>query len=294
MRQILLIFISLFLICPPAFAQEAATRDENGYRAPTSYEEAVSGYYITINATHPMGMSNRTKYAEKVYNFGKAKFGKGSVKTAELAMAWLKAFEAYPAGTKSPRTAFTDNIETLEKTYHDTPEKLVDPYYHYGNILLKVHHVRSIGKVKKYINKAVDILQTTKGKNSLDEAKFHQNISVSYQYNANRKLAHKHHKRAISIYSNQGNTFNQRPIPILKFAPKYPNNEKEGWVMVEFTVNRKGRVKGAKAVDFEGPNSFKSAAVVAANKFLYIPQIKNGKAIETKGVKNKITFQWKK
>lgn len=82
-------------------------------------------------------------------------------------------------------------------------------------------------------------------------------------------------------------------VPIYKAIPRYPEtaakDHKEGSVVVEFTVNTRGRTENVFVVQSSDP-VFETAAIEAARQFLYMPQIVNGAAVDRPGVKNKITF----
>ena len=98
-------------------------------------------------------------------------------------------------------------------------------------------------------------------------------------------------------------------LPIVKVQPMYPQRALSrglsGWVIVQFTVTAQGTVKNPTVVQncawikgprqkgecHDSPNSiFDSAAVRAALKFKYKPQVIDGKPVATAGVENKITF----
>lgn len=85
-------------------------------------------------------------------------------------------------------------------------------------------------------------------------------------------------------------------LPIIKVAPVYPrraaNRGIEGFVLVEFTVTRKGTVKDVKVLDSEPKSSiFYKSAKRAALKFKYKPRVIDGKAVEVTGVRNLIRFK---
>jgi len=85
-------------------------------------------------------------------------------------------------------------------------------------------------------------------------------------------------------------------LPIIKVAPIYPrraaNRGIEGYVLVEFTVTKKGTVKDVKVIESEPASSiFHKSARRAALKFKYKPRVVNGKAIEVPGVRNLIRFK---
>lgn len=85
-------------------------------------------------------------------------------------------------------------------------------------------------------------------------------------------------------------------LPIIKVAPVYPrraaNRGIEGFVVVEFTVTRKGTVKDVKVIESDPTSSiFHKAARRAAAKFKYKPRVVDGKAVAVPGVRNLIRFK---
>ncbi len=85
-------------------------------------------------------------------------------------------------------------------------------------------------------------------------------------------------------------------LPIVKVTPVYPRRAAargiEGYVLLEFTVTKEGRTKDIRVIK-SVPKSkiFHRAAIKAAEKFKYKPRTEDGKPIEVKGVRNKITFR---
>lgn len=84
-------------------------------------------------------------------------------------------------------------------------------------------------------------------------------------------------------------------LPIVKVAPTYPRRAQsrgiEGYVILEFTVDKSGKVTNPRVVEAEPPGIFDHAALEAVKKFKYKPRIVNGEPIEVPGVMHKITFQ---
>ncbi|NVK54527.1 MAG: energy transducer TonB [Alteromonadaceae bacterium] len=84
-------------------------------------------------------------------------------------------------------------------------------------------------------------------------------------------------------------------LPIVKVAPVYPRRALqrgiEGFVIVEFTVNKLGAVKDVYVVEANPEGIFEQAAMDAAMKFKYKPRVVNGEPTEVSGVQNRITFQ---
>ncbi len=84
-------------------------------------------------------------------------------------------------------------------------------------------------------------------------------------------------------------------LPIVKVSPVYPRRALqrgiEGWVLVEFTVDKTGAVKNPVVIEAEPQGLFDRAAVDAALKFKYKPRVVNGVASEVSGVQNRIVFE---
>jgi len=83
-------------------------------------------------------------------------------------------------------------------------------------------------------------------------------------------------------------------VPIFKVPPIYPRRAQErgieGCVMLEFAVTKVGAVKDPVVLWSIPSGIFDRAAMRSALKFKYKPQIRDGEAIEVKGVLNQITF----
>lgn len=84
-------------------------------------------------------------------------------------------------------------------------------------------------------------------------------------------------------------------LPIVKVSPVYPRRALqrgiEGYVIVEFTVDKTGAVKNPIVVEAKPEGLFDRAAMDAALKFKYKPRVVNGAATEVSGVQNRITFE---
>jgi TonB family protein len=82
--------------------------------------------------------------------------------------------------------------------------------------------------------------------------------------------------------------------PVLKAAPRYPKKAYKdrvtGWVVVEFSVSKRGFVKNVKVIESSNP-IFDQSAIDSAEKFLYLPALENGIPVEKEGIKNKIMFE---
>ena len=84
-------------------------------------------------------------------------------------------------------------------------------------------------------------------------------------------------------------------LPIVKVAPQYPRRAAqkgiEGYVVVEFTVNKLGAVQDVLVIEAQPENIFNRAAISAVKKFKYKPKISDGIATLVTGVRNIIRFE---
>lgn len=84
-------------------------------------------------------------------------------------------------------------------------------------------------------------------------------------------------------------------LPLVRVAPLYPRRAQErnieGWVLLELTVTETGAVRDVHVLACEPNEIFNDAAVKAALRFKYKPRVVNGRPIEVRGVRYKMTFQ---
>ena len=89
---------------------------------------------------------------------------------------------------------------------------------------------------------------------------------------------------------------NQDYLPLYRRAPRYPTSAlqrgKEGFADVLFTVDSQGIVQDPEVFAHEGDAAFKKAALDAVKAFRYAPRFVDGEAVDTPGVKTRITFRF--
>ena len=70
-------------------------------------------------------------------------------------------------------------------------------------------------------------------------------------------------------------------LPLITPDPPYPRNQQikgiEGWVKVEITVDKQGKVAEVKVIDHYPDAGFDQAAIRAVSKWLFKPQLFEGK-----------------
>jgi protein TonB len=84
-------------------------------------------------------------------------------------------------------------------------------------------------------------------------------------------------------------------VPITKVQAIYPRRAMQrgiqGYVIVEFTVNKIGAVKDPIVIEANPQGIFEQAALDAVVKFKYKPRVINGEPTAVAGVQNRITFE---
>lgn len=83
-------------------------------------------------------------------------------------------------------------------------------------------------------------------------------------------------------------------VAIVRVQPVYPTSAEvrglEGWVLVQFNVLPDGRVADAHVVE-SSSRVFEKAALSAASRFRFKPQIVNGEAVLVRGIQNLFRFE---
>lgn len=90
-------------------------------------------------------------------------------------------------------------------------------------------------------------------------------------------------------------TGNEDYHPLFKRPPSYPSDAlrrlREGYVLLEFTVDEMGFVRNPKIVESKGGKVFHGPALEAVKRFRYAPRFVDGKAVAVSEVRNRIVFE---
>ncbi|GAD80840.1 energy transducer TonB [Vibrio ezurae] len=91
---------------------------------------------------------------------------------------------------------------------------------------------------------------------------------------------------------------NQQVMPLQRIEPRYParalSRKIEGYVVMSFTINDRGRPTDIEVVDSKPKRIFDREATRALQRWKYQPLIVNGKAIAQKGQTLKLEFRLQK
>lgn len=136
-------------------------------------------------------------------------------------------------------------------------------------------------------------------------------LDVYEEYAPNSRSTMTNHAFLIRVYEEQGMRDkatkhcraigakspvkpDQDYMPVYRASPVYPSSAqragREGYAIVELTVDKDGFVKNPTAVEVKGHNGFRDASLEAVAKFRYAPQYKDGKPVDTEGVRYRFTY----
>lgn len=85
------------------------------------------------------------------------------------------------------------------------------------------------------------------------------------------------------------------PVPQVRLDPDYPPQAKdrgiEGWVLFSYTVTKEGRVKDIVILDSQPKGLWDRATLRAVANWRFQPALKDGKPVETRGMKTKYNYE---
>lgn len=84
-------------------------------------------------------------------------------------------------------------------------------------------------------------------------------------------------------------------VPVVRVEPMYPRRAAEqfieGWVELIFDISTTGSTKNVRVAKAQPARIFDRAAIQAVRKWKYKAKIVDGRALETRGVKVRLTFK---
>ncbi|TAJ94295.1 MAG: TonB family protein [Gammaproteobacteria bacterium] len=82
--------------------------------------------------------------------------------------------------------------------------------------------------------------------------------------------------------------------PVFRVIPNYPveacSTKSEGWVTLDFTIDKTGSVRDATITGHEGHESFKESALDAVKKFRYAPRFVEGQPVDSPHIQTRLIF----
>ncbi len=130
------------------------------------------------------------------------------------------------------------------------------------------------------------------------KAGIHQKLAVLYLKGGDEDASMQHNIAASEAFDFLGQAkavIASEYLPVLKPNPKYPRRAQkrgiEGYVLLEYVVDKTGRVVNPRVIKAKPPGTFNKAAIEATRLYRYLPAIKEGRPIAVSGVKTRITFE---
>lgn len=149
------------------------------------------------------------------------------------------------------------------------------------------------------------------GKYERAEESLLKSLEVFEQHAPNSSMTLSNHAFLIRVYEEQGlrdqatkhcraigaktpRNPDQEYMPVYLTGPVYPRAAqragKEGYAIVEFTVDKDGFVKDPYVVEVDGHKTFGTAAANVVSKFRYAPRYKGGSPVDSTGVRYRFSF----
>ena len=138
------------------------------------------------------------------------------------------------------------------------------------------------------------ILDDAKDVEEFDDYRFalHRTLALWYLRLADNSKATEHLQAAGRLNTTASNSEYR---PLYTIPPVYPRKASlrgiQGYVLLEFTVTRKGTVHSVKVIESDPPGWFDRASMKAAQQFRYLPKYVDGEPIEVQGLSRRIQFE---
>jgi len=188
------------------------------------------------------------------------------------------------AGNKSLKTGYGILLSRLGEDH----EKTGFAAYNLGKYELSLNHYAA---AKPYFLIALKNFEKTDAPSNKGELSTHAFLVRVYEELGESELAYQH---SLAIGRMTPFESNQSYFPIYKKSPVYPKSalrqRKEGYVIVEFTVDEKGLVRDPRVVVTEGDKAFEQPSLDVVRTFRYAPRFIDGQPVAVEGVRNKLYF----
>jgi TonB family protein len=189
----------------------------------------------------------------------------------------------------SPVRYLTDKLTDLPAELHGTPAEAY-VLFSLGSVERRIgRERRSIGRLER----AYDILFSQGDPQGISTYVLVQLI----QYHFGEQGDEAKGQRYLDAYAvvAADTPWEDDYLPLIKVPPAYPASayeaRVEGEVLLEFMVTSKGTVVNPVVVRSDPPGVFDDAAIEAAKSFRYVPRVVDGRAVDVKGVRNRISFE---
>lgn len=229
----------------------------------------------------------KKKFYARAFKLYEQDYGKESVE-----FAWFSVRTGvdmlYLANDKAGAKSLKTGYEILLSRLGEDHEKTGFAAYNLGKYELSRNHYKA---AKPYFLIALKSFVKTDAPSNTGELSTHAFLVRIYEELGESELA-SHHSLAIGRMTPFES--NQSYFPIYKKSAVYPKSAlrqgKEGYVIVEFTVDEKGLVRDPRVVVTKGNKAFEQPSLDAVKTFRYAPRFIDGQPVVVEGVRNKLTF----
>ncbi|HBX27538.1 MAG TPA: hypothetical protein DEF72_08940 [Gammaproteobacteria bacterium] len=200
--------------------------------------------------------------------------------------------------------ALSGSAQTIRtaKKYSDSAAEIFASVYGAKSkeaIQAKVASTRFL-KREKQIRELTSILESIDREKNLLllKAGIHQKLAVLHVLGGEEETSMRHNIAASEAFELLGQAeaiLASDYMPIVTVNPKYPRRAQtrgiEGYVLLEYVVDKTGRVVNPRVIKAKPRGTFNKAAIEATKLYRYLPAIKEGRPIAVEGVKTRITFE---
>jgi TonB family protein len=236
----------------------------------------------------PFKANREKRYYDRALKIAESHHGKDSIIYGELLMDVGNGLMRYAQSSEAKYYLY-QSYEVFEKTLGQNNTKTGYAAFQVGKYALAT---RRYSDAKNYLLKALASFEDPNKPSNVFELSTHGFLVEAYEGLKQREMATKH---CLAIGKMTPFTTVQEYQPLVKVPPKYPRSANkaglEGFVTVEFDVDKSGLVINPTVIDSNGHASLERASLKAAEGFRYAPSFKDGKPVVTEGVQNRFTFE---
>jgi TonB family protein len=220
------------------------------------------------------------KLVEQHYGDESAEFGWRSAK-AGVDMLYLARDKE---GEKHLRTGY----KVLQSSLGEDHPRTGSAAHHLGKYEFSR---KNYAAAKQYLLRALATFENPDEPSSRIELSAHAFLVRVYEELGDSESATQH---SLAIGRMTPFESSQNYFPIYKRPPVYPPSalrlRKEGYVIVQYVVDKNGFVRNPRVIKVQGDKDFERPALDAVKKFRYAPRFIDGQAVAVKGVQNKFNF----
>ncbi len=183
---------------------------------------------------------------------------------------------------KAAMTKYKSAIKAFDAAGDQSPDNIGLAYFMTGRLYM----ARKKDKLAiEYFDYALEIYELSYPPGHHEILRTHTFLIQAYSRKKDPDGATPH---VLHVARYQDDLEREDPKPLFRRAPTYPlkasDNGFQGWVQIEFTIDKEGFVKDPVVIDAERPKLFNKPALKALEKWRYAPKVENGERVESREV----------